>query len=258
MIDTFLEQLSIPKSCELNKPVYKKDFLENGLLDATDKKALKEDVDKIRWLYTLKPSTINISAYSDDEKDYPEVAILHVELLLTGRAKRIASFMQRSIPYPLVLFFSFENTLCVSLAEKRINQSDKEKWVVEDSYDTDWINLEQPTTQQADFLEDCNINNFLFSNFHAFYKSILYRVIALACSAYTGVYELNKPEVSDRAEDKRNSNRVAYLRELENLNSDKAEIANRLKKENQMGKQVELNTKIKQINDQIDQIKENI
>ncbi len=258
MIDTFLEQLSIPKSCELNKPVYKKDFLENGLLDATDKKALKEDVDKIRWLYTLKPSTINISAYSDDEKDYPEVAVLHVDLLSPGRAKRIASFMQRSIPYPLVLLFSFENTLCVSLAEKRINQSDKEKWVVEDNYDTDWINLDQPTDQQADFLADCNINNFLFSNFLAFYKSILDRVIALNCAAYTGAYKLYKPEISDRAEDKRNSNRVACLRELENLNSTKAEITTRLKKEKQMGKQVEMNTQIKQIDDQIEQIKENI
>ena len=86
MIDIFLNQLSIPKSCELNKPVYKKYFLENRILDATDKKALKEDVSKIRWLYTLKPSTINISPYSDDERDYPEVAILHVELLSPGRA----------------------------------------------------------------------------------------------------------------------------------------------------------------------------
>lgn len=258
MIDTFLEQLSIPKSCELNKPVYKKDFLENGLLDVTDKKALKEDVDKIRWLYTLKPSTINISAYSDDEKDYPEVAILHVALLSPGRVKRIASFMQRSIPYPLVLLFSFESTLCVSLAEKRINQSDKEKWVVEDNYDTDWINLEQPTDQQADFLADCNINKFSFSNFLEFYKSILDRVIALACSAHIGVYELNKPEMSDRAEDKRNSNRVTHLRELENLNSVKSEIANRLNNEKQLGKQVEMNVQIKQIDDQIKQIKENI
>ena len=189
MIDNFLDQLSIPKTCELNKPVYKKYFLENGILDATDKKALKEDVNKIRWLYTLKSSTINISSYSDDERDYPEVVILHVELFSPDRVKRIASFMQRSIPYPLVLLASYENALYISLAAKRINQADREKWLVEENHDTDWINLEEPKVQQSDFLKDCKIQNFSFSNYLAFYRSIQERVLALNCAAYTGVYE---------------------------------------------------------------------
>lgn len=258
MIDTFLDQLSIPKSCELNKPVYKKYFSENGILDATDKKVLKEDVNKIRWLYTLKPSTINISPYSDDERDYPEVAILHVELLSPGRAKRIAAFMQQSIPYPLVLLLGFEKALYFSLAAKRINQADKAKWVVEEIYDTDWINLEQLTAQQADFLEDCTIRNFSFSNYLAFYRSIQERVLALNCSAYTGRYELHKSGSKDDAGDETRSTRFIRLTELENLSSVKTEIGNRLKKEKQLGKKIELNTEIKRINDQIEQIKINI
>lgn len=63
MIEAFIHKLNIPDNCKLNKPVFKKLFLEKGKLDATDKKALKDDIDKIRWLYTLKPSTINIASY---------------------------------------------------------------------------------------------------------------------------------------------------------------------------------------------------
>ena len=74
---------------------------------------------------------------------------------------------------------SHESSLAVSLAAKRINQADKEKWVIEESYDTDWINLEQPTAQQLDFLVDCKIRNFSFSNFLEFYRSIQERVLAL-------------------------------------------------------------------------------
>ena len=252
MIDIFLDRLSIPKSCELNKPVYKKYFLENGILDATDKKALKEDVNKIRWLYTLKPSTINISPYSDDERDYPEVAIVYVELLSPSRIKRISAFMQRSIPYPLVLLISHKNALYVNLAAKRINQADRAKWVVEENYDTAWIDLEQPTDQQADFLKDCKIRNFSFSNYFTFYKSIQERVLALNCAAYTGVYELYK------SGDQRSSTRLIHLTELEKLKADKLEIETHLKKEKKMGKKVDLNTEVKQINDQIEQIKRNI
>ena len=60
MIQDFLDSLGIPPKCFLNKTLFKKLFLESDMLDITDKKTLKDNIDKIRWLYTLKPSTINI------------------------------------------------------------------------------------------------------------------------------------------------------------------------------------------------------
>lgn len=37
-LEAFIEHLSIPRSCELNKPVFKKFLLENGVLDIADKR----------------------------------------------------------------------------------------------------------------------------------------------------------------------------------------------------------------------------
>lgn len=254
-LEAFIDHLSIPRSCELNKPVFKKLFLENGVLDIADKTALKDDVDKIRWLYTLKPATINIAAYVDSERDFSEIAVLQVELTSNKRLKRIANFMQRSIPYPLILLFIQENQVCLSLSDKRINQSDKEKWVVEEPLYTDWIDLTTPTVAQAAFLEDCNINSFSFTNFLSFYKSLSERVIAINCAAHSERYER---DVADNIEIKPSEGRLERLRELEKLNLRKAEIANKLKKEKQLGRQVELNTQIKKINDALERIKENI
>jgi hypothetical protein len=254
-LEAFIDHLSIPKSCELNKPVFKRLFLENGVLDIADKTALKDDVDKIRWLYTLKPSTINVAAYVDSERDFSEIAVLQVELTSAKRLKRIATFMQRSIPYPLILLFSQENQVCLSVSDKRINQADKEKWVVEDILYTDWIDLTALTLAQAAFLEDCNINSFSFANCLSFYKSLTERVIAISCAAHSGHYERESAEIKDT---KPREGRLDRLRELEKLNLQKAEIANKLKKEKQMGRQVELNTKIKQINDVIEKIRESI
>ena len=254
-LEAFIDHLSIPRSCELNKPVFKKLFLENGVLDIADKAALKDDVDKIRWLYTLKPATINVAAYVDSERDFSEVAVLQVELTSAKQIKRIATFMQRSIPYPLILLFSQENQVCLSIADKRINQADKEKWVIEAPLYTDWIDLAAPTAAQTAFLEDCNINSFSFVNFLSFYKSLSERVIAINCAAHSGRYER---DVTDNIENKPTESRLERLRELEKLNLQKTEIANKLKKEKQMGRQVELNTKIKQINDVIERIRESI
>lgn len=254
-LEAFINHLSIPKSCELNKPVFKKLFIDNGVLDIVDKTALKDDVDKIRWLYTLKPATINVPAYVDNERDFSEIAVLQVELISTKRIKRIANFMQRSIPYPLILLFTQVNQVCISLSDKRINQADREKWVVEDPLYTDWIDLAAPEAAQAAFLEDCTINRFSFANFFSFYKSLSERVIAINCAAHSGRYELN---MSDNIENKHSESRLEQLRELEKLNLKKTEIANKLKKERQIGRQVELNTKIKQINEIIEKIRETI
>ena len=84
MISTFaelLEHLNISDACRIDKRVFKKLFLDSGALDTTDKKSLKDDVTQIRWLYTLKPSTINIAEYSDSLREYSEVAVLHLSLI---------------------------------------------------------------------------------------------------------------------------------------------------------------------------------
>lgn len=254
-LEAFIEHLSIPRSCELNKPVFKKLFLDNGVLDIADKTALKDDVDKIRWLYTLKPATINLAAYVDSERDFSEIAVLQVDLISAKRLKRIANFMQRSIPYPLILLFTQGNQICLSIADKRINQADKEKWVVEEALFTDWTDLAAPTLAQAAFLEDCNINSFSFTNYLSFYKSLTERVIAINCATHSGRYVRGAP---DNIESKPREGRLERLREIERLNLQKSEIANKLKKEKQLGRQVELNTRIKNINDALQKIKESI
>lgn len=252
--ESFIEHLEVPAACKLDKPVYKKLFLDSGVLDAADKQCLKNDIARISWRYTLKPSTINISAYRDDLREYPEVAILHVELSDPARMGRIAHFINRSIPYPLVLLFTVDNeNLALSLADKRINQADKEKWVLEDEVSSGWISLADASDIEAEFLVSLKVTALPFTDFWSFYQALMDRVIALNCACHNGVFQLEPGAPS-----KSSKNRLEGLRELEKLNSQKSELANKLKKEKQMGKLVELNTKVKKINDKIDEIKANL
>ena len=255
---SFLEHLDIPKACMLNKPIFKKMFLDasdgkKSMLDATDKASLKDDVEKIHWLYTLKPSTINIAPYKNKEREYPEVAILHIHLSSQNRLKRIAHFVNRAIPYPLLLLFTCnvegEQSLALVLADKRINQADKEKWVIEDSIHTQWISLSSPSSAESGFLASLKLSTLPYSNFFVFYQALLQRVVAVKCSSHSDVFMLEDAGQKDKG------NRLDKLRNIERLDAQKTEIANKLKKEKQMGKQVDLNTQVKKINDRIVQIK---
>lgn len=264
--DDFLNQLDVPKSCDLNKPIFKKMFLDasdgkKAILDAADRKILKNDVEKIRWLYTLKPNTINISPYKDSEREYPEIAFLHIEL--SGATnnknayKRIANFINRSIPYPLVLLFTCNidgtQNLSVVLADKRINQADKDKWVIEDSIQSHWINLFVVSSSEFKFLESLQISNLPFTNFFAFYQALIERVVAVKCTVHSGEFSISNESLSNNGASR--ATRLEKLRRLDKLESQRTEISNKLKKIKQMGKQVELNTQVKKINDEIANIK---
>ena len=255
--DDFLEYLDIPSSCRLDKPVFKKLFFDNGVLDATDKKCLKDDISRVRWLYTLKPSTINIAAYADDIREYPEVAVLHVELSNSSRAARIAHFINRSIPYPLVLLFTAEmnghTSMSISLADKRINQADKEKWVLENSVNSGWLTFSDQSASEREFMNSLKVTALPFTDFWRFYQALMERVIAINCANHSGEFKLYDHGTSDQA-----AGRLEKLRELEKLEFQKTEIANKLKKEKQMGRKVDLNTQVKILSDRIDEIGRNL
>lgn len=250
MIQTLYDHMAIPKKCLLNKPLFKKLFQEHADLDITDKRALKDDIDKIRWVYTLKPATVNIAAYSDDVREYDEVAIIQIDLTSANRAQRIAAFVNKAIPYPVMIVFSFADTIAISVADKRINQADKSKWVVEDAWITGWFNPDAPNETQQTFMQDMAIKSLSFVNFYAFYTDIKNRIIALNTADRSGSYSLTSGDGT--------INRAEALRELDKLEQEKAELQNKLAKEKQMGRQVEMATKIKQYADQINGLKERL
>jgi hypothetical protein len=244
MIDLVYDSMDIPEACQLGKRVFKKLFHEHARLGPTDKKALREDIDTITWQYTLKPSTIQIQAYEDDQREYLEVAILHVDLKTQKRTGRIAEIMHRAIPYPLLIVFAFDKMCALSTAHKRFSQAEKEAIVAEDFVITDWIDLSAPTPLQKEFLASLSIAEMPHTHFFAFYSAIADRLIALDCARFTGKYRLES--VADIREPRRT--RLAACHELEGRI---AEYRIAIKKEMQFNRQVELNTKIKELEKQL-------
>jgi len=238
MIQEFLDSLDIPQKCFLNKILFKKLFLENGSLDITDRKALKDDIVKIRWLYTLKSNTINIEPYIDDEREYDEVAILQIDLSNISRMKRIASFVNKAIPYPLILIFTFGETIAISVADKRQNQADKSKWVTEKEWVTGWVDLTAPTNAQSQFMIDLKVESLSFLNFYSFYQDVKSRIIALNSSSRSGAYQV--------ATQQETNSRLELLTNIEGLEKEIVELRVNIKKESQFNRKLPLNIAIKE------------
>ncbi len=271
--EAFLEGLNVPSSCVLNKPLFKKMFQQHANLDAKDKKALKDDVDKIRWIYTLKPSTINIAPFSDDLRDYGELAFLVVELSSAKNAERLGQLINRAIPYPTVIFFVLSESkiigedtepndepdiedrqkehtneqLAICVADKRINKADKEKWVIAALQLSPWLGLSSTTESEQEFVNSLTFTGLPHSNFWLFYQAIMARVQALQCAEISGRFHLASSEVTQQQADQLNR-----YRSIENdIKKLRAQI-----KQAEFSQQVVLNTQIKQQELRLKQIAE--
>jgi hypothetical protein len=238
--EVFLHSLNVPSSCVLNKPLYKKMFQEHANLDVKDKKALKDDVDKVRWLYTLKPSTINIAPYSDEIRDYGELAFLQVELSNTKNAERIGQLINRAIPYPVVIFFCLleaNDQLAICLADKRINRADKEKWVIEALQCSPWVPLANKSQEDEEFMNSLAFTELPHSNLWHFYQALMVRVQALQCAEISGRFHL----VSGAAAEQQRDQLQRYRQSEQAIKKLRAQI-----KQAEFSQQVALNTQIKQ------------
>lgn len=222
--------LNIPDSCFIGNTIYKKLFYENADLSTNDKSLFTDTINKVTWLYCLKPETINISAYKDEVREYPEVEVIEVLLHKDYKLKRIAEIIMRTIPYPMVLIFRLEGKVKFYVAHQRINQSDSSKNTIEEFISTDWLESDSALFDKLD------IKQMRFTNFYALYSDIVDTI---------SIYNLSTIIPTD------DNITGAEARELsaqiEDIEQEITSLRAKLKKETQFNRKMELNIEIKRL-----------
>jgi len=244
MIETFLKNLNIPSSCHIGRRLTKKQFLENFTLTANEKKILSSDIEKITLAFLLNKENINIQPFLDEERDYTEIAFIVTEIKNPNRLKRISTVIQH-IPYPLIIFFVDKNRLSINISPKRINKNDTKKLVVEESFFTEWIELDNLNKMEDDFLKSLQIENHPFSDFLSFYNSYLDKILAFNASKYSGILHTNQKT-------------KVILHEIEHCEIEIVELRNRIKKETNFSEKVNLNIELKRLKDKVKSLKRDI
>ena len=239
MIELLYEKMGIPKSCFLGKRVFKKHFYENAKLTFHDKKLFRDHIEVMHWQYTLKPSTIQIEPYIDSHREYIEIAVLKIKLLAKNRYKRISEIIHKAIPYPLLLVFSHEDSLALSIAHKRFSHANMNSIIAENIINTNWWSLDNASNWHRDFMESLNVATFNHSHFYAFYQDFEARIISFNCARYTKQFFL--------PDDITNDERLQLIRDVEAIDQQLSQLRIRIKTENNLGKKIQNNLDIKEI-----------
>ncbi len=222
--------LNIPDSCFMGNTIYKKLFYENADMSTSDKSLFTDTINKVTWLYCLKPETINIPAYRDEVRGYPEIEVIEVLVHKDYKLKRIAEIIMRTIPYPMLLIFKLEDKRQFYVAHQRTSQSDSSKNTIEEFIATDWLDSD------STLFAKLNIKQMRFTNFYALYSDIVDTI---------SIYNLSTIIPTD------DNITGAEARELsakiEDIEQEITSLRARLKKESQFNRKMELNIEIKRL-----------
>ena len=276
LIEKVCENLTLPDSTFLGTRITKKMLVDNNDLSSNDKKLVTDVIQSIEWQNTLKPETLNVPVYVTETVEYIEIAVIRVVLKsdLKNKAKlnNVAKLLHTLIPYPVILLLELGEEVAISLADKRINQADKSKLVIEHIYNSDWLSSTGLTENENDFLNDFSLKNVSNLNYYELYQDFISMLIGIETSKISGRYlyknnsekkmltDQNDSEAESQEDlqqydtlhsasfaEKSNEDKTALLKELESLEAELSSIRNKIKKETQMNTKMRLNVEARKI-----------
>ena len=244
---TWIQQtLKYPEKCYFNQKLPKKQVYENAGLNTRDKNIFTKNVEEMTLAFYLNTETLNIPPYTDQTRRYTEIAIFEIQLRETTKLNRIADIILRFVPYPILIIFEINEYVKFYASHIREHGSDSSKITLDEEngmIHTDWIKARKPDTITQKLIQDLQLENLNNMNFYEFYKDIYNAIIVYNGSRLKGEQTLLSPKEIKK--------RLDVIRKLKyEILVDKKQIS----EETNFNEQVKLNMKIKELNDKIEEI----
>ncbi|WP_338948013.1 DUF4391 domain-containing protein [Fusobacterium nucleatum] len=215
-----MEIFNLPKECKIDKNISKEVIYKNAEADEKLKRFFIDNVEKIRFMYLLNFSNSNIQDYINDKERFEEIDFIKIILKEKGKENIISKLFHQLIPKSTVIILEFKNEILISVSDKRV---DKEKIILVEVFNSNWIDIENKILDELDYKK---LNS---TNLKLFYENIIEKVRIINLSK-----ELNY----------KNSVKSENIDLLEELNKEIEELKLLRKKETQINRVAEIQTKL--------------
>jgi hypothetical protein len=242
--EDLLAALALPQQAMLAHRVPKTLLVEHGAPTAADKRHIEGGIEELRWVATLKPTTVGVASFADDTREAVELAVLTLRLRPKAKATRIVELVHRAIPYHILLITRPDACgVHLSLADKRWARNERDKVVLDgDLVSCDIDTLAKPVRERL--LEAISLPRQPRTHLHALYRGWIDTVLAAKAAAITG--DFVPVESGDRA-----AERAEALKACAMLESRIASVRTAAAKEKQLARQVELNTELRKLREEL-------
>lgn len=215
-----MEIFNLPNECKIDKNIPKEMIYKNAEANEKLKRVFIDNVEKIRFMYLLNFSNSNIQNYVSDKERFEEIDFIKIVLREKGKENVISKLFHQLIPKSTVIILEFKTEILISTSNKKI---EKERVIVEEVFNSNWIEIENK------ILEDLEYKKLNSINLKVFYEDIIEKV---------RIINLSKKLNSESNIESKN------LELLEKLNKEIEELKTLRKKETQLNRITEIQTKI--------------
>jgi hypothetical protein len=241
---------NFPSRTLLKKRLTKVFFSKNFELSSIEKKTLQNEVVKMEWVSSLKPSNTNIPKFETENHVVEEVQFMTCTVSnLDKHGKVVVDLFQKYIPYQIVLVLEDEGYWMLNLTNKRINLNDRSKRTIEKSFSTNPINKTKSDTVKK-FIKTLSFDRVNRSTLNSVYQSYINSVIQFKSAVITGVF--NEKNLENNQRD------IESIERKENLEMEIITLKNQLKRETQLNSQVSINMEIQKRKQEIQNIKQTL
>ena len=215
-----MEIFNLPNECKIDKNIPKEMIYKNAEANEKLKRVFIDTVEKIRFMYLLNFSNSNIQNYINDRERFEEIDFIKIILREKGKENVISKLFHQLIPKSTVIILEFKTEILISTSNKKI---EKERVIVEEVFNSNWIEIEN------EILEDLEYKKLNSTNLKVFYEDIIEKV---------RIINLSKKLNSESNIESEN------LELLEKINKEIEELKVLRKKETQLNRITEIQTKI--------------
>ena len=247
--------LKLPTHCWVNQKLPKTFFKRNFEITLSEKKLLEDFsiIQQMEVLALVNQETANIPSFTEATSSYEEIIILAVQTTteqFDKQKEQIAQLIQKYIPNPMFLIVYDNNKLLFNVAEKRINNNDATKRVIEAAYTTETITGDNISIKQQQFLDNLAFDKANKIDLRHYYNHFIQSVIGLQTAQINGTFVTRSI-----AQCKEN---VQILEQIEVLKQHITTLENTAKKETQVAEMVKWNTQINQNRNEIKRLTEKL
>ena len=212
---------NLPESTTFNRRVPKQKFYENCAVSAALKRSFVDEITAIWWRNKLAATTLNLAKGAV----ITEIEVFEIELANGHLNEEVLRQMDRMIPYHLLFVLTFENRAQAWIGYKEAAASGSNAFKVSHYYHTDWM--------QEDELH-LSIDGL---NMDAVYESLVRQIAGDKLQTDSG--ESLKESVKRDEKKKQLEKQIAALE-------------NKMKKEKQLNRRMEMNAQLKQLKKELE------
>jgi hypothetical protein len=213
-----------PKSAAFGRVLPKSKIYEHASPSTAVKNLFVRQVEQLTWQFKLAPETVNLKG----TPSVPEIQIFSITLK-TGELKRdVLHCIDQAIPFPILFELRYEGRVRSAAAFKRPSDADKSRWVMSDYFESAWQPSEAPRTPLP-----------MVFDLEALYARLLAPLLPFPARPGEGLQACVERMEQIRSRQRELDKCEAYLR-----------------KEKQFNRKVAINAKLRQLKNELENLKQ--